>query len=699
MKIRLNTCDGAEAYVYAKTHFNKQFSKTRFKRNRQCVYYDMFGCLDTETSHNHNLDEPVAWIYQWAFVLGGQYIIGRTPTRLFKELRRIQRMYQLDDHRKIVIYIHNLSYDFCYLYSYMEEYLGERPEVLALNNRKILMVSCGGFEFRCSYLLSNMSLDEWTKQLKTNVRKMVGAIDYDTIHYQDEELDIVDWEYQINDIASQYEALQIEMQIGNHTIVDIPLTSTGYVRLDMKRVCRDKEYRDFFKKTRLDVDTYKACKMAFAGGYTHANRCLVGVNIKYRIGHFDFKSHYPSVQQLRYFPISKFDLYYEYNKEDKLEVDEIIDILNEYCCLIQVAFNNPSLHPEVTAPYMQQSKILNAGYQLRDDRGIKATDNGRIINIDGTVLMWLTELDFKILIDQYEFDDIEIIKMYIAKRGPIPMQYIDNINKYFEIKENGDKDTVYYQKSKAKLNAIYGMTATDICRPNIHFDFDTGEYVSDIISDTDISDMLDKYYGSRNNFNPYQFGVWTTAHARYLLMDLIKNVIGYENYIYSDTDSIFFLDSDKIRKKIDAYNQNVIALNASLSKGVKNRNNTISYYGTFEDEKDDIVEFRTLHSKCYAFNDADNNMHVTIAGVTKSNKKQGDERVTIADELQVLENLREGFQFNECGGTRSVYYSHPASVINYNGHKIEYSSGVIITPTTKTISEYREVVELYDREY
>ena len=31
--------------------------------------------------------------------------------------------------------------------------------------------------------------------------------------------------------------------------------------------------------------------------------------------------------------------------------------------------------------------------------------------------------------------------------------------------------------------------------------------------------------------------------------------IGYENFIYCDTDGIYFKDSDTVRKKIDVYNK------------------------------------------------------------------------------------------------------------------------------------------------
>ena len=239
------------------------------------------------------------------------------------------------------------------------------------------------------------------------------------------------------------------------------------------------------------------------------------------------------------------------------------------------------------------------------------------------------------------------------------------------------------------------MTATDIVREENVLDFETMEFTTLHCEDVEIEEKLTKYYKSRNSFMPFQFGVWTTAHARDELHKMIE-LIGYENFIYCDTDSIFFLDSEEVREKISQYNEKAIEF-AMSDDGlhVKNVKGKFSCYGVFEDEDDNIEQFKFLHAKCYAFIN-DKGLHATIAGVAKSNKKIGNEKMTIEEELETLDNLREGFTFSECGSTKSKYVNYDVSRETLAGHVTEYASAVIITPTTKELGNCIE--DIYEWE-
>ena len=52
----------------------------------------------------------------------------------------------------------------------------------------------------------------------------------------------------------------------------------------------------------------------------------------------------------------------------------------------------------------------------------------------------------------------------------------------------------------------------------------------------------------------YQLGVWTTSNARNQLMEFVE-LVGYENFIYADTDSIFYHSTPEIEARIEARNQ------------------------------------------------------------------------------------------------------------------------------------------------
>ena len=665
--------------------------KTVKKRKIEYIKFPL--SFDTETSHMLRNGEEVGWVYQWAFTIYNQVVVGRTPSEFCKQLRILYDFLELSEDKRLVCYAHNLSYDIVYLMKFLIEEFGE-PKILAVKPHKFVTVNFTGIEFRCSYMLSNMSLDVWANKLDSPIKKLVGAVDYDKVRFQDSELTEIDWKYQVQDVLTLQECLRIEMIHENDTVATIPLTSTGYVRRDCRiAVSHDKEYRKMFTNSALDVKTYKLCKLAFGGGDVHGNRYIRGKVINHKVGHFDYKSHYPSRQQLDYFPVSKFVKFYDYTCGKMLDIMRFINLCKEYCVLASIQFENLKLREEVTAPVLSESK-LRGNYISVLENGKKGTDNGRIINTQGIGIFTGTELDFRWIFRQYTWDNIAILEVYISERGQYPLQLRECINKYFTYKESLEGG-ILRDKSKNKLNAIYGMTATDIVREENVLDFETMEFTTLHCEDVEIEEKLRKYYKSRNSFMPFQFGVWTTAHARDELHKMIE-LIGYENFIYCDTDSIFFLDSEEVREKISQYNEKAIAFAMSDDMlHVKNVKGKFSCYGVFEDEKDNIEQFKFLHAKCYAFVNGFG-LHATIAGVAKHNKKLGSEKVTIEEELQTIENLREGFTFIECGSTKSKYVNYDVSRETLAGHVTEYASAVIITPTTKELGNCIE--DIYEWE-
>lgn len=655
-------------------------------------YLDTYIALDTETAHNHDIEKPIAWVYQWAFLFDGKMYSGRYVTELVQQLHQIALDCEAGGNKRIVCYVHNLSYDITYLHKFLIQEFNTEPKILAIKPHKILTYIIGGIEFRCSYLLSNMSLDKWAEHLNCTHKKLVGAINYDKIITPNDTLTETQWDYQYEDVYTLSECIDKTLEYNNDTITTIPLTSTGYVRRDVRNATKkDKSYRKWFVKTALDVDSYKVAKSAFSGGYTHGNRFYCAKVIKDNIGHYDFKSEYPSVQMLEYFPMGRPQLLYKFNIDKPLNFDLYKTYCNNYCVFGRVFFQNGKLKKEVTAPYIQVSKIVGK-YALYDDRGVyNASDNGRVVNFKGWITMCVTELDLDIILSQYDFDNIVIGDTYISERGSINPLIKTVINNYFTVKESEQKG-YYRDKTKNKLNGIYGMTATDIFRDT--WDLQNDEWVNTVLrSDENIKATLDKYYKSYNSFNNYLHGVYTTAHARHwLIKTMIADIIGYDNYIYSDTDSVFFIANEEIIKRIEYYNNKMIALNKKLGYGVKNVKGGMSYYGTFEDEQDNIKQFKFLHAKCYAYVN-DSGLHCTIAGVTAKNKVTG---ITKEQELQDIDNLRSGFTFKECGGTRALYTYNDISTYVYNDCNIPYADSCIILPVEKTLSCNIESIPIID---
>ena len=230
------------------------------------------------------------------------------------------------------------------------------------------------------------------------------------------------------------------------------------------------------------------------------------------------------------------------------------------------------------------------------------------------------------------------------------------------------------------------MTATAIIRESYKMDDD---YIlkRQAQDDDDKDSALNKYYRSYNNFMPYQYAIWTTAHARDALYTMIE-CVGYENFLYCDTDSVFYLETPENKKRMDEY---AMQCRQNAKKGGAYVDD--KYLGEPTDEPP-LRAFRAIHSKCYAMEEMNKHgeyeLNVVIAGIPKGATKWVDGKPvfkTNAQELGSIDNLTDGFTFEHCGGTRCVYNKRPIEIVNINGHITELASSAVIENIEKVISD------------
>lgn len=663
------------------------------KQNKKPPVCNTLICLDTETSHNHDDSNPIGWIYQWAFSFQGQLVYGRTPTQLLDALTHIHSVLEIGDKKKLVIYVHNLSYDLQYLKDFLIEKWGTNYKMLAIASHKFLSFEINNIIFKCSYRLTNKSLDKFIKDTGAQHKKLIGTIDYDVIRHQYTPLTRKDWRYMFYDVVGMHEALTLLLQQEHDNLVSVPLTSTGFVRRDGRNASRKAEHwRDKFTNSRLEIDQYNALRLAFSGGITHGNRFYADKTINGRIRHYDFRSHYPTQLRCRKFPMGKFNLLGEH-----LRIEDIKPYLNDYCCLALLCIDGATLRDKaITLPYLQVSKVK----QAMEVGGKLIEDNGRVLSFSGKCKLWVTEQDLIILWRQYKFNTYYLDKVYVSLKDYLPVWFCDFVDKYYfektDYKKQVKKATTEVErieaelsllKSKNRLNGIYGMTATAIIRESYKMT-DSGEWYHEF--DSTPEKLLNKFYNSRNNFLPYQWGVWVTAYARAELVEMVE-LIGYNNFLYCDTDSAFFKDdTGDIEKAVKEWNaskyEDAIKHGAYIKSG-----DDIVVYHQFEDEKEDINKFRFLHAKCYAY-EVSGKLHCTIAGVRDRKGKDTREK-----ELGNINNLSNGFVFTRMGGTKALYTEQPPSILDGD----EVASACIITPTTKTLKnelEYADFDEYIETE-
>lgn len=647
-------------------------------KNLQRYIHD-FACFDIETTGVPEVEQ--SFMYIWQFYFKGYVCVGRTWAEFLRLCDGI--MINIRKGCKIVVYVHNLSYEF----QFLRGVYGFAPdEVFATESRKVLKCSMfEALEFRCSYMLTNMGLDRFTSKMGVKHGKLSGeAFDYSKRRYPWTELSDEELHYCINDVVGLHEAIELQMERDEDNLYSIPLTSTGYVRRDVKRAMRSFP-RKRIKALQPDYDLYKLLRQAFRGGNTHANRYYVN-KVLHGVTSYDIASSYPTVICECKYPMKPFDCL------GAVEPGRLEELLEDGRAFVaQVAIYGLQLRDQLEGfPYLPLAKSRQAkGW---------ACDNGRFLECDYLETTF-TDIDYRIIKQQYDWDSIEVVCVYESTYGKLPDPIIDSVLGYFDKKtalKGVAGQEYYYAKSKELLNAIYGMMAQDPVKQSILFEND--EFRED---DRPLEELLAESNGKA--FLTYAWGVWVTAHARARLQAALDYVGCYA--VYCDTDSVKFVgdfDFKELNSKLRRL--------AGYHHAFADRDGQRYYMGVYERDAE-YPSFVTMGAKKYAYTDKQNCVHVTTAGVNKS--KGAVELARAADfeqrvqtgmqdaigPLQLFEPLsvyREGFIFREAGGTESVYNDQGLpSPLQVEGHELNVSANVYIADSTYTLgqtAEYKRVL-------
>lgn len=622
---------------------------------------DLVCAFDIETSNLSDIEQASMYIWQLQVDDIGT-IIGRTWDEYRQLLARVCDL--LGENESIVFYVHNLSFEFQFLRGI---YPFQPDEVFCMDSRKILYCSMfdGKILYRCSYIHSNMSLAEYTKKMGVQHVKLSGAeFDYRETRYPWSPLTDEQIAYCIHDVRGLVEALKKEMEVDGDTLITIPLTSTGYVRRDAKRAMKQVSHT-LVSSILPDEKTFILLREAFRGGNTHANRYYAG-RIITDVASADRSSSYPDTQVNCKFPMSRF--YYKGEATMK-ELERYINVLDK-AVVMRVALWGVRLRdPYWGAPYLARDKcrkIIEPTY-----------DNGRILECEYCETT-ITDVDLRILLDEYDFDNFKAFDVAFARYGKLPQPLLDETISYYRKKtelKNVEGQEIYYMKSKNKLNSIYGMMAQNPAKETILFK--DNDYVKD---DIPLAERLKE--ANRRAFLAYQWGCWVTAWARYRLEEGIK--LAGDQFVYCDTDCVKYV------QQIDWNPYNAKRIKDSIANGAyaDDPSGERHYMGVYEQEKTD-QRFKTLGAKKYAF-EQDGKTYITVAGV---NKKLGGKEL---ERFGGLDAFNEGFIFREAGGMESVYNDEPYGYVNIDGHELYVGTNVLLRDSTYSLSitdEYRRILE------
>ena len=226
-----------------------------------------------------NIFLVVFW-YEWTIgVNDSEHIYyKRTMSDLVNCLEDLAELYQTNEYNHIIIYVHNLGYEFQFIKNYLNI-----KKVFAVQERKPIKVELeNGIILMDSYILSGGSLDYVARNLqKHKVKKLYGDLDYNLIRHSETPLTDKELEYCYNDVYIIICYINEQIEQYNNNITHIPLTNTGRVRKYVKNYCMyggqgkhrkfNRYYRNVIKGLTLTKDEYVLGKRCFMGGYTHAN--------------------------------------------------------------------------------------------------------------------------------------------------------------------------------------------------------------------------------------------------------------------------------------------------------------------------------------------------------------------------------------------------------------------------------------------
>ena len=642
-----------------------------YKKQYRNKYFNNRICFDIEVSsfYVEGIEkEPTKRACCYAYILGidGNYKIGRSLVEFVKDINYLEYVFhKKDPEAHIVVWVHNLAYEFQFIRKYFEI-----KEILANDERKIIYaVTQNNIEFRCSYMLSGYSLKKVGENLRHhNAKKMLGDLDYSLLRGSTTPLT----EKEIGYIREDYEVLDayIEEELETYLYISrLPYTKTGKVRKFCRKVCNEKgNYKKRYIKNLVinDAQEYMLMRRAFMGGFTHANSLAVN-NLIRDVTSIDFTSSYPAVMVSEMFPMSKGQII------EIKSLEQIKELSKRNCLIFDIEFW------DLESTFIYES-YLSSSHGITE--GATTINNGRIV-MTKYLKTTITNIDLDIIEKVYKWTKCKIGLCYVYKKWYLPTPFVKSILMLYKDKttlKGIDDKIAEYMNSKEMLNSCYGMTVTDIIKPEVEYDDEEGWHTEEMTLDKR-GDLVEKYNNQRSRFLFYPWGVFITAYAR---RNLWSGILEFgEDYCYSDTDSIKGINYEKHKNYVDKYNDicyhklevamSYHKLDISLCapttiKGEKKIIGVWDYDGHYD-------MFKTLGAKRYmVYNNK--GLSLTISGVNKTKAVPYLLKKYKNDIQQIFDSFSDGFEVPSPHAGKQILtyidYETSGEFMDYLGNKQMY---------------------------
>lgn len=578
-----------------------------------------------------DIETTEEFMYIWTFTILDTTIIGYTWSDFKQLLWTLKQVLGLGKEVKkaakvLPIFIHNFGN---FEWHFLKEEISMTDVFLKGNEEDasaLYAVAYNGFLLADSYAVANMSLEKLAKTYTTLQKS--HDLDYsilrnheDAKHLTEEELNYCCLDTQILSQFAQYFFDEYLLKYNK-----FPLTQNQIVNAVI-----NSKYESFMKsynkagreiqlkelsKDFIDQPTYKLIrKYGFRGGYCSSSGQYHAGNI----GYVDLDSAYSWSMIHGYFPRGSYR---------KAPVSAWKKFIKTHCCQLKIRFK------ELRAK--DGWLLLESKTRIFTKDIVKTNQSGKV-KYAKDIIVSLTELDLDLYKRCYEWDSMEVLEIKIAKRGHLPSYVIEAIVELYsakaKLKHAGKENTPEYKRVKTLPSTVFGASSKRV-------------YSSDLEG---LAPMEWWIKHNHDKLRP-QWGVYVSAHVRYLIVRMIE-LLGYDNWLYTDTDSIYYIKNKKTEKLFADYNKEVRIDNKTFCDKFGYSYEDLCDLGTFDDESRHnlrIDEFITTSAKSYAYHyydddHPDGDYKIVMSGIPKEAvfdawKKSGETfKEFFTDQYQIIE--------------------------------------------------------------
>lgn len=653
------------------------------KSKKAKMEYANCACsFDTESTSTEVNGKKVAFTYFWQFALTDEfYCYGRTWADFRTLINYISNHLDLTpNHHALICYVHNFAFEF----QFMRKWFNWENTFSTKDRTPIQAMTQQGVEFRDSYILSGLPLKTTADNLTSHkVKKLVGDLDYSLIRTEVTPLTEKELGYTLNDVVILIYYITEQIKLYDNNIAKIPLTNTGRVRMAV----REKAFSDtngYLTRKQMSMLTltpelYLKLKDAFAGGFTHANPNYVGKTV-HNVQSMDFTSSYPTVLLSSHrFPMTRPQEYHIRNEQQKKLF--LKDVHNDYVMMFFTATFKNLVTKIDFENYLSKSKCF-------DTEGL-VENNGRVWMAD-KLSVTICSIDFEIIEQCYDWTDVEFSDITYYGCNYLPKYMLESVVQFYKQKttlKGVDGKEQEYQLYKGMLNSLYGMMVTDLAKPEITYDKKWGKEL------VDLNKVTDKYNNDKTRFLYYAWGVVVTALAR---QNLWSGILELKNdYVYSDTDSVKFINREKHRDYFIRYNNWITNQLKRMCKmrgfdyndlAPKTVNGVRKPLGVWDNDGF-YTHFKTLGAKRYVCIE-DGELKTTIAGLGKKAGADYLLKISDGDPVKAMKNFNVGLKVpaGETGKNTHTYIDEEfkGEITDYQGvtHEVVSLSSVHLEPTS-----------------